>query len=73
MGRIKRDTADAIANPIMKPLSNLVMNDNPSSTVVNVPPRVIVTEVKIEKATIGSCNSRGLHARRELAPLYDIY
>ena len=69
MGSMKRDTADAMANPIMKPLSSLVMNDNPSSTVVNVPPRVTVTEVKMEKATMGSCNSSGLHARRELAPL----
>ena len=53
MGSMKRDTADAMANPIMKPLSSLVMNDNPSSTVVNVPPRVTVTEVKMEKATMG--------------------
>ena len=69
MGSMKRDTADAIANPIMKPLSSLVMNDSPWPSVVNVPARVIVTEVKMEKATMGSCNSSGLHARRELAPL----
>ena len=69
MGNINKDTPVAMAKPIMKPFKSLETNAKPSDTVTKVPARVMVTDAKMEKATMGSCSSIGRHARMVLATL----